>query len=170
MTGEGICACGCGGKTKVSEYSDATKGWVKGQPRRFVRGHNRRRESTLTNAPGGCLITDRSSSGSPYGQRLQERRTISEHREAYERAHGAIPAGHHVHHTCETPGCVNPAHLEALTPREHRRRHAKVTTEQVREIKTLLGGGWNARDIAAAFGLNRQNVHHIRSGRAWADV
>lgn len=29
----------------------------------------------------------------------------------------------HVHHECQCPGCINPAHLLALTPAEHAARH-----------------------------------------------
>jgi hypothetical protein len=29
----------------------------------------------------------------------------------------------HVHHKCHTKGCINPAHLEALTPSEHMSLH-----------------------------------------------
>jgi hypothetical protein len=36
---------------------------------------------------------------------------------------GEIPEGHHLHHTCETPGCCNPAHLEPLSPGDHVRKH-----------------------------------------------
>jgi hypothetical protein len=38
---------------------------------------------------------------------------------------GPIPAGHHLHHRCENPLCCNPAHLEPLTPAEHKRRHPR---------------------------------------------
>jgi hypothetical protein len=49
--------------------------------------------------------------------------TIYGHRLMYEREHGPIPVGCQVHHRCENPRCVNPAHLEVLTVSEHRRQH-----------------------------------------------
>lgn len=36
----GYCECGCGQKTRVSPQNYAPYGWVKGQPMRFMRGHN----------------------------------------------------------------------------------------------------------------------------------
>lgn len=35
----GRCECGCGEKTTVSHKTDRSKGWVKGKPLRFRRGH-----------------------------------------------------------------------------------------------------------------------------------
>ncbi len=35
----GFCECGCGEKTTVSHVNDKSKGWVKGEPLRFRRGH-----------------------------------------------------------------------------------------------------------------------------------
>ena len=52
--------------------------------------------------------------------------TIRAHRYAYETLVGPIPADHHLHHECQNPGCVNPAHLVPLTPGDHARRHAEL--------------------------------------------
>lgn len=40
-----LCACGCGQKTSRIEKSDRARGYVKGEYRRFVTGHNGLRES-----------------------------------------------------------------------------------------------------------------------------
>lgn len=37
----GYCHCGCGGKTRISTTSSTEKGWVRGEPRRFINGHNK---------------------------------------------------------------------------------------------------------------------------------
>lgn len=39
MIAEKQCECGCGLPAPVSHKNDARQGYVKGQPRRFVRGH-----------------------------------------------------------------------------------------------------------------------------------
>lgn len=44
---------------------------------------------------------------------------ILAHRFAYMRFVGEIPADCVIHHRCGNPLCVNPQHLEALTPSEH---------------------------------------------------
>lgn len=38
----GFCMCGCGQRTKIATQTWAAQGYVKGQPRRFVKGHNGR--------------------------------------------------------------------------------------------------------------------------------
>lgn len=55
---------------------------------------------------------------------------VAAHRFAYEILVGPIPDGLHLHHTCEHPGCVNPAHLMPLTPGEHAQEHARLRAEQ----------------------------------------
>lgn len=35
----GLCQCGCGKPTRIAERTRASRGWVKGEPLRFVPGH-----------------------------------------------------------------------------------------------------------------------------------
>jgi hypothetical protein len=41
------------------------------------------------------------------------------HREFYQHYIGLIPDGMHLHHRCDTPLCVNPAHLQLIRPADH---------------------------------------------------
>lgn len=36
----GFCQCGCGEKTVINTVNDKTKGWVIGEPRKFIRFHH----------------------------------------------------------------------------------------------------------------------------------
>lgn len=48
------------------------------------------------------------------------------HRRAYRLHVGPIPAGYHLDHLCGVRHCVNPAHLEPVTPRVNSQRAAEV--------------------------------------------
>lgn len=80
--------------------------------------------------PNGCWLFG--ASLDTYGQHQLTRKhgmapeAIPAHRFAYETLVGPIPEGHHLHHECGNPGCVNPAHLEPLTPGQHAALHAEL--------------------------------------------
>lgn len=47
---------------------------------------------------------------------------VRAHRAAYRAFVGSIPDGFQIDHLCRVTSCVNPDHLEAVTPRENTRR------------------------------------------------
>lgn len=54
-----------------------------------------------------------------YGQVRVGERAMWAHRVSYELFRGPIPAGRTVHHECNNPSCINPAHLTLATRAEN---------------------------------------------------
>lgn len=82
--------------------------------------------------PAGYGVFSRNASGHHFA-----------HRHAYELMVGPIPEGLEVDHLCRVTSCVNPDHLEPVTPAENRRRaavHRKGETRNFygRKARTLL--------------------------------
>lgn len=84
-------------------------------------------------------------------------RRVYAHRAAYEAWVGPIPDGHHIHHRlpeCGISLCINPEHLEAVSPSEHRQRHAEsqVKPKGVQACRLLLAfhaaGGFDSNGSA----------------------
>lgn len=61
-----------------------------------------------------------------YGSFAIGGRTYQTHRLAWQDANGEIPDGLVIDHLCRVPSCVNPDHMELVTPAENTRRGAEA--------------------------------------------
>ena len=92
-------------------------------------------EASSTPIPhAGCWIWMGSRKGS-YGKSHVNGISTSAHRASYEATKGPIPAGLHIDHLCMTPLCVNPEHLEAVTPEENNRRAQEARAKEPEATK-----------------------------------
>ena len=77
-------------------------------------------EAKYTPEPNsGCWLWNASFCRDGYGNFYDGKRVIGAHRYAWTVYCGAIPDGLHILHKCDTPACVNPAHLSLGTHREN---------------------------------------------------
>jgi hypothetical protein len=112
-----------------------------------------------------------------YGSIRINKKAERAHRVAYELEVGEIPAGMLLRHTCDTPRCVNPAHLIPGTKRDNskdaldRGQHlvgerspkAKLSNDDVSAIRTLLANGATGRYTAKLFGVTEGHISLIKN-------
>jgi hypothetical protein len=173
----GLCMCGCGERTVIAPYTRSGRGWIKGEPVRYVAGHQRRMSPTeyVVDPESGCWLWQRTVNERGYGVTYTEdehgHRTQWRlaHRAYYERHVEPIPDGMHLDHLCRQPLCCNPAHLEVVTNAENvrRGRATRLTADDVRAIRASTESNVA---LAARYGVGDSHVSHIRLGRAWADL
>ena len=86
----------------------------------------------------GCIIwTGHQAAG--YGRFWLEGRNVMAHRAAYELLVGPIPGGLQVDHLCGQALCVNPDHLEPVTPRVNVHRSGSPASVNARKTHCPRG-------------------------------
>lgn len=94
-----------------------------GHPEHLLRiANSRERFDTYVDKTDNCWLWTGSLTYDGYGIFRDNNRRTGAHRFAHEYHVGPIPEGLHIDHLCCVRNCVNPAHLEPVTPKENDRR------------------------------------------------
>ena len=127
--------------------------------------------------PSECWEWEAYTDRDGYGRFSLNGRKERAHRVAL-RLDGRYPAGQVVRHTCDNPGCVNPAHLKAGSQRENMRDRGRRNREPCGErngqsrltredVKKIRAADRPSKELANRFGTTASNIREIRSGRSW---
>jgi hypothetical protein len=144
------CQCGCGRSV--------------GLGRLWRKGHGTRMSGAdyIVDPSSGCWIWQRSigANGYPGPARNADGKQVRAYRMIYERDRGPIPVGKHLHHVCHNPACVNPDHLEPVTPARHQELHGhkRWSPAMLSEAHQLISAGLSQRKTAARLGVSRSTL------------
>ena len=121
-----------------------------------------------------------------YGRIKYQNRGYAAHRLFWIIKNGELTSHQHILHHCDNPACFNIEHLfvgsnadnvadKVSKDRQyhppkgklHHRSMAKLSEQQVIEIKSLLKRGYSQADIHRDFKVSRQIVSDIALGKTW---
>lgn len=191
----GLCRCGCGNAAKIAPRTYTSRGWVRGKPQPYLRGHAAWKNSGprwIVNE-ADCWIWQRTVDPQGYARGNFNRLGYNSpgllvHRIFYMEKYGPIPAGMTLDHTCHTADencsggpacphrpCVNPDHGEPVTDLEnvHRGVLTKASEMDMARVYELRQQGMSWRKIAPLFGMThaplvtRMHAYCERNGLAW---
>lgn len=125
--------------------------------------------------PNGCINYTGQNNGS-YGQIEYRRKTYLAHRVAYQLAHGNIPDGMFVCHSCDNRLCINPDHLWLGSARDNvvdmvikgRGRYnprKKLSDEAMDALRHEILSGETQRALAAKYGVSQSYISMLKSGQ-----
>lgn len=124
---------------------------------------------------------------SGYGEFSVNGKNHRAHRIAYQLSVGDISDGLHICHSCDNPGCVNPAHLWEGTPADNiadrdakgrnraprgsERPNSILTEDAVRDIRLRYATGRvTQKQLASEHGVDTTTVTRIISGQNWKHI
>lgn len=174
----GYCHCGCSRKTHLAPRTDYKKGWIRGNPLKYLKGHKAppankgpriskpeyKKEDCGFRTP--CWVWQLGLNGQGYGARWNRRAHVL----YYERRYGPVPAGLELDHLCGIRSCVNPAHLEPVTHAENLRRGmgAKLSHEKADRIRALYErGNFSQRQLAQMYNVAHGTIGRIVRRESW---
>lgn len=158
----GYCHCGCGGKTQLSKNNHKKRGYEAGKPFKYISQHHTYKSlAEYRIDENGCWRWLRGMAGK-YGVKMVDGKNRYAHRVYYENEHGPISPGLHIDHLCRVTDCVNPEHLEAVTPKENviRGSNTKIKSGMSLGIVRMRSGGMLLREIAKEFGVSISTIRY----------
>lgn len=131
--------------------------------------------------PVGCWLYTGAKESNGYGYLqnpfAEKPKFITAHRAAWIYENGPVPDGLLVLHRCDVRSCINPEHLFLGTHAENStdkaikdRAGAKITHEQVREVRRLAAQGMTAYGIGKKLKMHNATVYKIVQGRVFKHV
>ena len=136
-------------------------------------------------APDECWVWTGYCTIKGYGRTFWEGRNRGTHRIAYSLVYGQIGDGMNVLHRCDNPPCCNPSHLftgtqlennvdkkikgRSYRPTAERNPKAKLTWEDVREIRRLYQIGTPRIELARMYGITTVSIGDIVNYNHWKE-
>ena len=136
-----------------------------------------------TRREGRCLVFTGARAGNGYGKVRADGRQQLAHRVVWQHHHGSIPEGTCVLHHCDTPACVERAHLftgshadnsadmVAKKRQAHGERNASavLTPSQATAVRRLSARGHSQHELARRFGVWQTTIRDIVIGKSWKE-
>jgi hypothetical protein len=122
--------------------------WKTGSPDPHVRATVTERIWRYTDRqPGGCWLWLGAIGTTGYGAISVEEITYLVHRFVYELLVEPIPDDLHIDHLCRVRHCVNPVHLEPVTPAENAHRSNGVAAVNFYKRECKQGHPFNGKNL-----------------------
>lgn len=124
---------------------------------------------------GDCWMWTGYKLPSGYGQIWDGVSNTRAHRLSYEIYIGKISEGLFVLHKCDTPACVNPAHLFLGTAKDNAmdmmkkgRCSANILEDfEVLEIRDMRKNGYTGKELSEKYSVTQGTISRIVQNRTW---
>jgi hypothetical protein len=134
----------------------------------------------------GCHLFNGHLDECGYGRITKDGKLVRVHREMWKQHNPNKEITGVIMHTCDTPNCVNPAHLvhgtqaeniadmvakgRRVTVKGSAQKDAKLIESDIPVIRTLLASGVSGYRISKQFKVSEQTIRFIKQGKTWKHV